>query len=189
MIILASKSPRRKDMLNMLGVEYICAPADTDETVVEGMTPQQAVCEFSLRKALAVADKAKQEDVVLGMDTMVYSNGTLLGKPADKNDAYRMLKLLSGSRHTVYTGYTVIYGNETVTDYVATDVYFLPLTDDDINGYIATGEPMDKAGAYGIQGKGSLFIERISGDYFSVLGFPVSAVFSTVKKLTGKSIY
>lgn len=184
MIILASKSPRRRDILEMLELKYRCAPADTDETLIEGMSPADTVMLFSQRKARAVKGEAENGDVILGMDTMVCIDGVLLGKPADEADAFRMLKALSGKGHNVVTGYTVIYGDKEETGCVSTDVYFRTLSDDEINWYISTGEPMDKAGAYGIQGKGSLFVESIDGDYFSVLGFPVCQVFKTVKKLT-----
>lgn len=184
MIILASKSPRRRDILEMLELKYRCAPADTDETLIEGMSPSDTVMLFSQRKARAVKDEAENGDVILGMDTMVCIDGVLLGKPADEADAFRMLKALSGKAHNVVTGYTVIYGDKEETGCVSTDVYFRTLSDDEINWYISTGEPMDKAGAYGIQGKGSLFVDSIDGDYFSVLGFPVCRVFEVVKKLT-----
>lgn len=184
MIILASKSPRRRDILEMLELKYRCAPADTDETLIEGMSPADTVMLFSQRKARAVKDEAENGDVILGMDTMVCIDGVLLGKPADEADAFRMLKALSGKAHNVVTGYTVIYGDKEETGCVSTDVYFRTLSDDEINWYISTGEPMDKAGAYGIQGKGSLFVDSIDGDYFSVLGFPVCRVFEVVKKLT-----
>lgn len=183
MIILASKSPRRRDVLEMLECKYRCVPADTDETLVPGMSPADTVILFSSRKAEAVRGEAKADDIILGMDTMVCIDGVLLGKPQDKEDAYRMLRMLSGRRHNVVTGYTVIYGGKKETGCVSTDVYFKPLSDEEINWYISTSEPMDKAGAYGIQGKGSLFVERIDGDYFSVLGFPVCRVFDVIKKL------
>ncbi len=184
MIILASKSPRRRDVLDMLELEYRCVPADTDETPVAGMSPADTVMLFSQRKAEAVRSEAKNGDMILGMDTMVCIDGVLLGKPADEEDAFRMLKMLSGKAHNVVTGYTVIYGDKQETGCVSSDVYFRTLTDDEIKWYISTKEPMDKAGAYGIQGKGSLFVESIDGDYFSILGFPVCRVFEVVKRLT-----
>ena len=183
MIILASKSPRRKEILDTLGFEYRCVPADTDETPEEGMSPADTVMLFSERKAFAVMDEAEYGDIVLGMDTMVCIDGKLLGKPKDEEDAFRMLKMLSGRKHNVITGYTVICGNKWESGCVSTDVYFRPLTDSEIRWYISTKEPMDKAGAYGIQGKGSLFVESVDGDFFSVIGFPVCTVFKVVKKL------
>ena len=183
MIILASKSPRRKEILDTLGFEYRCVPADTDETPEEGMSPADTVMLFSERKAFAVRDEAEYGDIVLGMDTMVCIDGKLLGKPKDEEDAFRMLKMLSGRKHNVITGYTVICGNKWESGCVCTDVYFRPLTDSEIRWYISTKEPMDKAGAYGIQGKGSLFVESVDGDFFSVIGFPVCTVFKVVKKL------
>lgn len=168
----------------MLELEYRCVPADTDETPVNGMSPADTVMLFSQRKAEAVRREAGDGDVILGMDTMVCIDGKLLGKPADEEEAFRMLKALSGKAHNVVTGYTVICGDKQESGCVSSDVYFRTLSDDEINWYISTGEPMDKAGAYGIQGKGSLFVESIDGDYFSVLGFPVCQVFKVVKKLT-----
>lgn len=183
MIILASKSPRRKEILEMLEFEYKCIPAETDETPVEGMSHADTVMLFSKRKADAVCQYAGVDDVVLGMDTMVCVDGKLLGKPKDEDDAFRMLSMLSGRVNTVITGYTVMVNGKWETGCVASDVLFRPMTEGEIRWYISTGEPMDKAGAYGIQGKGSLFIESIEGDYFSVLGFPVCQVFKVVKKL------
>lgn len=183
MIILASKSPRRRDILDMLELEYRCVPADTDETVVPGMSPADTVMLFSQRKAEAVRKEGQNGDIILGMDTMVCVENKLLGKPSDEKDAFRMLKMLSGKAHNVITGYTVICGERQETGCVSSDVYFRPLSDDEIRWYISTGEPMDKAGAYGIQGKGSLFVESIDGDFFSVLGFPVCRVFEVLKKL------
>lgn len=170
-------------MLQTLGCEFRCVPADADETAVPGMSPADTVMLFSRRKADAVRNESAEGDIVLGMDTMVCADGRLLGKPADEDDAFRMLKMLSGRKHTVVTGYTVVYGDKIDTGCVSTDVYFRRLSDDEIREYISTGEPMDKAGAYGIQGKGALFVERIDGDYFTVLGFPVCRVFQVIKKL------
>lgn len=183
MIILASKSPRRREILEILECEYRSVPADTDETVVPGMSPADTVMLFSDRKAEAVRAEAEKGDIILGMDTMVCIDGKLLGKPKDEADAFRMLRMLSGRHHNVVTGYTVICGDKKETGCVSTDVYFKTLSDEEINWYISTSEPIDKAGAYGIQGKGSLFVECIDGDYFTVLGFPVCRVFEVIKKL------
>ena len=183
MIILASKSPRRKEILQNLGFEFRCVSAETDETPMEGVSPADTVMLFSQRKAFAVKDEAGEGDIVLGMDTMVCIDGELLGKPTDEEDAFRMLKKLSGRKHNVITGYTVICGNKWESGCVSTDVYFRPLTDSEIRWYISTKEPMDKAGSYAVQDKGSLFVEAVEGDFFSVVGFPVCTVFKVVKKL------
>lgn len=183
MIILASKSPRRREILDTLEFEYRCVPAETDETPVEGMPAEDTVMLFSQRKAFAVKDEAEYGDIVLGMDTMVCVDGELLGKPKDEEDAFRMLKMLSGRKHNVITGYTVICGNKWESGCVSTGVYFRPISDSEIRWYISTKEPMDKAGSYGIQGKGSLFVEAVEGDFFSVIGFPVCTVFNVIKKL------
>ena len=169
MLILASNSPRRKELLEMLGYDFIVRASDCDETT-EIKNPNELVKELSLRKALSVTHN--ENDVIIGSDTVVAINNKILGKPKDKKDAENMLKLLSGNSHTVYTGVTVIKGDLIITECIDCDVYFKPLSQKEIDVYIATGEPMDKAGAYAIQGKGSAFIEKINGDYFTVVGLP-----------------
>lgn len=186
MIILASASPRRRDILEMLGFEYRIAGGGCYETVPPEYGAEQTVKELSLRKAMTAVGEAGPEDIVLGMDTMVCLDGRLLGKPESEREAADMLRSLSGRRHTVYTGYTVICGKERFTGCETADVYFRDLSDSDIDFYVATGEPMDKAGAYGIQGKGALLVERICGDYYTVVGFPVCSVFKTAAKMTKK---
>lgn len=180
MLILASNSPRRKELLNMLGYEFKVKASDCDENT--NLTdPEELVKELSLRKARAVA--CNSDDTVIGSDTVVAIDGKILGKPKDKKDAENMLKLLSGKTHTVFTGVTIINGNTVITDCVGCDVVFKHLTQDEIIGYINTLEPMDKAGAYAIQGKGSAFVEKINGDYFAVVGFPCCYVNQTLNKL------
>lgn len=180
MLILASNSPRRKELLGMLGYEFEVKHADCNENT--NLTdPEELVKELSLRKARAVNCNA--EDTVIGSDTVVAIDGKILGKPKDKKDAENMLKLLSGKTHTVFTGVTIIKGATVITDCIACDVIFKPLTHDEITGYINTLEPMDKAGAYAIQGKGSAFVTRINGDYFAVVGFPCCYVNQTLNKL------
>ena len=173
-IILASQSPRRKELLGQMGLRgFKITSPEVDETVEEHMPPAQVVEELSRRKALAVAGHADPDDLIIAADTVVALEGAVLGKPADQRDAFAMLTALSGNRHYVYTGLTVIQGDQVVTQHECTTVTFRELEPEEISHYIATGEPMDKAGAYGIQGYGALFIEGISGDYYNVMGLPV----------------
>lgn len=171
MLILASKSPRRKELLSLITEDFIIKTADVDETLPAKITPSRAVEYLSRIKA----DPFKSdEDIVIGADTVVAVDDTILGKPADRENAFSMLKLLSGKEHSVFTGVTVIKGEKSSTFSVETRVKFYNLSDEEINAYINTGEPFDKAGGYGIQGKGSLLVEKIDGDYFNVVGLPVS---------------
>ena len=173
-IILASGSPRRKQLLAQMGIEtFRVISSDADETVEPGLSPARIVETLSARKAEAVAGHAKPGELVIAADTIVALDGAVLGKPADGPEAFRMLSALSGRRHQVYTGVTLLRDGERRTEHEVTTVTFRELTRDDITRYIATGEPMDKAGAYGIQGCGALLVERIEGDYFNVMGLPV----------------
>ena len=173
-IILASGSPRRKQLLAQMGIEtFRVISSDADETVEPGLSPARIVEILSARKAEAVADHAKHGGLVIAADTIVALDGAVLGKPNDGLEAFRMLSALSGRRHQVYTGVTLLRDGERRTEHEVTTVTFRELTQDDITRYIATGEPMDKAGAYGIQGYGALLVERIEGDYFNVMGLPV----------------
>ena len=181
--ILASASPRRAEILRRCGIRFTVCPADADETITEPMSPRQTVETLSLRKAKAVLEKkdipkAGEDSPILAADTLVEHGGVLLGKPKSAEDAERMLLSLSGTHHSVYTGMTVLYRGQTETVSVRTDVYFRRLSKEEIRAYVATGEPMDKAGAYGIQGIGSLFVEKIDGDYDNVVGLPVSALYT-----------
>ena len=183
-IILASGSPRRAEILRNIGVNFEICPTDTDETVEPGIPPSQLVCELAFRKANAVAAQLPENDpdtFIIAADTIVVRNGKVLGKPKDEDDAYRMLKTLSGSVHSVYTGFSLFQKDFYFTDHAVTDVEFMQLSDDLIYRYIKTGEPMDKAGAYGIQGKGSAVIRSIRGDYFNVMGLPISALVLTAR--------
>ena len=173
-LILASQSPRRRELLGQMGLKgFKITSPDVDETVDENLHPSMVVEELSLRKAKAVAAHADQDDLIIAADTVVALEGTVLGKPSDEGDAFTMLSALSGNRHYVYTGVTVIQGDKTVTQHEVTTVTFRDVEPEEIDNYIATGEPMDKAGAYGIQGLGSLFISGIDGDYFNVMGLPI----------------
>ena len=173
-IIQASQSPRRRELLAQMGVpQFEVVPALGEEIASPGLSPAQLVEVLSRQKAEEVAVQAGPDDVVSAADTVVAVDGAVLGKPRDPADAARMLSLLSGRAHTVYTGVTVRRGTFSRTAHEATQVRFRPLTQPEISAYIATGEPMDKAGAYGVQGLGALLVERLDGDFFNVMGLPV----------------
>jgi septum formation protein len=173
-IILASQSPRRKELLERMGISgfRIYAP-NIDEHAFDDLSPENLVRKLSAEKAAAVASHAGRSDLIIAADTVVALDGTVLGKPEDGLDAFRMLSTLSGMRHQVYTGVTVCREGECITEHEVTDVYFRELGDEELEQYIKTGEPMDKAGGYGIQGYGALLVERIVGDYYNVMGLPV----------------
>ena len=173
-IILASQSPRRRELLGQMGLKgFKVTSPDVDEMVDGNLPPAQIVEELSLRKAAAVAEHADEDDLIIAADTVVVLEGAVLGKPEDEREAFSMLSALSGNRHYVYTGVTVIRGDKPVTQHEMTAVSFRELEPEEITNYIATGEPMDKAGAYGIQGLGALLVSGIDGDYFNVMGLPV----------------
>ena len=173
-IILASQSPRRRELLNQMGLKgFKVTSPDVDEAIEGNRPPAQIVEELSLRKARAVAESADEDDLIIAADTVVALEGAVLGKPEDEVSAFSMLSALSGNRHYVYTGVTVILGDKAVTQHEMTTVTFRELEPEEITNYIATGEPMDKAGAYGIQGLGALLVSGIKGDYFNVMGLPV----------------
>ena len=172
-IILASTSPRRRELLDQIGLDYKVVSPDVDETVGDNMAPWAVVEELSLRKARAAAAHCAPGDLVIAADTVVALEGTVLGKPHDGRDAFQMLSALSGNRHQVYTGVTIIRGEQALTGHEMTTVTFRETDPAEIEDYIATGEPMDKAGAYGIQGMGALFIQGIDGDYHNVMGLPL----------------
>ena len=172
-IILASQSPRRRELLERMGItDFEVIPARGEEVIRPGISPDRLVEELSRNKCAEVA-AGRPEDLVIAADTVVAVDGRVLGKPRDEEDAARMLTALSGRLHTVYTGVTVALRGETATEHEVTSVRFRPLTQADIIRYIATGEPMDKAGAYGVQGCGCVLVESISGDYYNVMGLPV----------------
>ena len=173
-IILASQSPRRKELLERMGIRtFTVMDSGVDEHEEELLPPEELVCRLSERKAEAVAQRAPAGAVVIAADTVVSLDGAILGKPADKLEAFRMLSTLSGARHQVHTGVTVMRDGEKQIEHETTDVTFRELSEEEIEHYLATGEPMDKAGAYGIQGYGALLVERIEGDYYNVMGLPV----------------
>ena len=170
-VILASQSPRRKELMGLYHIPFIIRIADIDEHMDTNLPPAQEVAWVSRLKAEAVPRQA--EDVVIAADTIVVCDGQVLGKPRDEADAYRMLRLLSGRDHQVMTGLTVLQGEKAVVHTEVSHIHFKPLSDGEIFAYIRTGEPMDKAGAYGIQGGAALFAQRLEGDYYNVMGLPV----------------
>ena len=208
-IILASASPRRKELLEQIGLEFEIVPAKGEEIITK-TAPDAIVMELSGQKAREVAAMVKdyqethheimtpQDTLVIGADTVVAAENEdgvmqILGKPKDEADAYRMLSMLSGKAHAVYTGVTFIFLDKSgkageYSFYEKTKVHMRKMSDLEINRYIATGEPMDKAGAYGIQGKCAIYIEKIDGDYNNVVGLPISAIYHELQKL-GIDIY
>ena len=170
-LILASQSPRRKELLGLFHIPFTVQVADIDEAMDPSKSPQEEVSRVSRLKALAVAGNS--EDVIIAADTIVVLEGNVLGKPADRRDAIRMLTALSGRDHQVMTGVTVVRGSRILTHTEVTDIHFRPLSQGEILRYVDTGEPMDKAGSYGIQGGAALFVEKMHGDYYNVMGLPV----------------
>ncbi len=177
-LILASGSPRRLELLRQIGVEPEVFPVDAEE--LQAGLPSEVVEQNSRLKA-AAAERLRPGETILAADTIVAFAGKILGKPKDEEDAFRMLKALSGQAHSVFTGMTAVEGGESKSLVVESKVYFFPLTDEAIRGYIATGEPMDKAGAYGIQGKGALLVRAIAGDYNNIVGLPIAALKNIMK--------
>lgn len=184
--ILASASPRRKELLEVMGIDFDTVVSEADEdSVPRDVPPKLYVQELALLKAAASAKAVlkSKKSFIISADTVVTLDGEILGKPSDEQDALRMLSSLSGRTHEVYTGYAVMRMSDgkTVCGSVCTEVRFKEIDNDAIDAYIASGEPMDKAGAYGIQGRGSVLIDSISGDYFNVVGLPLSALYDTLK--------
>lgn len=171
MLILASQSPRRRELLKFICEDFIIKSTDVDETLPDGISPEDAVLYLSKIKAEPFRS---EENTVIGADTVVATDGKILGKPSDKNEAISMLRALSGKTHSVFTGVTIIKGSKEESFFCETKVKFYELSDEMIDSYIKTNEPFDKAGAYGIQGYGCLLVEKIDGDYFNVVGLPVS---------------
>jgi septum formation protein len=174
MLILASQSPRRSEILRQAGISFIVRPANVDESLLPAESPKAYVQRVAQLKAAAI--EAGPADVVLGADTVVVIDGKILGKPRDHTDALRMLETLSGREHEVLTGVCLHRGTHTIVDLAATRVWFLPLALKDLEEYVSTGEPMDKAGAYAIQGLASKFVQRIDGSYSNVVGLPIELV-------------
>lgn len=177
-IVLASKSPRRSEILKNAGIDFTVRVADADETIPDGTKPQDAVVFLAARKAMAV--ERAEDELVLGADTVVVLDDKVLSKPKDREDAYNMLRSLSGRVHSVFTGVCAIGNGVSITFAEETKVEFLPLTDKEILNYIDSNEPYDKAGAYGIQGLASKFVRGIEGDYFNVVGLPISRTYEKI---------
>ncbi|MBP3560586.1 MAG: septum formation protein Maf [Clostridia bacterium] len=173
-VVLASASPRRKELLSLIFNEYDIRPADCDEALPEGIKAQEAVEYLSLIKNKATVEICDENSLVISADTVVAVEGEILGKPQDKEDARRMISLLSGREHQVFTGVTLSLKGNFKTFSEKTDVVFYKLTDKEIEDYISTDEPYDKAGAYGIQGKAGLLVKAVNGDYYNVVGLPVA---------------
>ncbi len=171
-VILASQSPRRRDLLELIGIGHEVKPADVDETPFAEETPLSHVERLARAKATALASEFP-DAVVIAADTIVVIDDLILGKPTDADDARKMLRLLAGRVHSVFTAVAVAHGNRTVSAVEQVAVSFRDLDDGEIAAYVATGEPMDKAGAYGIQGLGATIVKRIEGDYFAVVGLPL----------------
>ena len=181
--VLASGSPRRRELLEMLGVsDMVILPAQGEEKAPEGAEPGELVTALAAAKVREVAAHCAAEDLIIGADTIVWLDGRPFGKPHSQEEAYAMLHSLSGRTHEVYTGITVLHNGTELTEHECTYVTFRSLSDEEIHGYIATGEPMDKAGAYGAQGIGALFVKRIEGDFFNVMGLPVCRLGEMLKR-------
>ncbi len=181
-LILASASPRRQELLKQIGLRFEVLFKPVDETLDKHLRPQDAVCELAYRKAREAADVVN-EGIVIGADTVVVYNDIILGKPLDREDALNTLRTLNGSTHLVITGFCIIdtATSKFVKDSSTTEVVFRELTDKELLAYVDSGEPMDKAGSYGIQGLGSILVERINGCYFNVVGLPLTKVALALK--------
>ena len=187
-VVLASASPRRRRLFKMMGIDCSVDPSDTVEIIDDSIKPEENVCRLAEQKALDVVDR-HSNGIIIAADTIVVRDGEILGKPSTKDDAFRMLRSLSGRHHHVFSGVTIMDagstqpGDDAVSFYEKTKVTFSTLDDTEIKSYIATGSPMDKAGAYGIQDDyGSIFICKIEGDYYNVVGFPVNKFYQTLKQ-------
>lgn len=177
-LILASASPRRKALLSLFGIPFTVRAADIDETMDPEKPPFDEVARVSRTKALAVS--RGEEDIVIAADTIVVCQGKVLGKPHSEDEAASMLRLLSGRDHQVMTGCTILFGNRAETFTEVTSLHFRPLSEKEIQKYVQSGEPMDKAGSYGIQGGAALFCEKLEGDYYNVMGLPVCRLYETL---------
>ncbi len=184
-IILASASPRRKELLQYVVPEFDTVPADIDETIPENIAAEESAEFLAVKKASFISARYP-DSIVIGSDTIVLIDGTVLGKPADAKDAEQMLKRLSGRTHAVITGVCLACGELRESFSSKTLVKFYPLSTKEIKDYIATGEPMDKAGAYGIQGKGCILAESVNGDFFNVVGLPAAALKRRLEAFTAR---
>jgi septum formation protein len=181
-VILASASPRRRDLLSLIGCKYKIFSPNADETIFEGETPESACGRLSLLKAKSALEHFP-EALIIAADTLVIIDSKIFGKPRDADEAKEMLNILNGREHEVITGLTIIHSGQSITETESTAVHFRKLSSDDIEAYISTNEFQGKAGAYAIQGYGSLFIERIEGDYFNVVGLPLQRLSRMLEKV------
>lgn len=184
-LVLASQSIRRQEILRHLGLELKIIVSDADENITEKLSPEEFTERLSIRKAEAVLPLCDKNDMVIAGDTVVALGDEIFGKPTDREDAFRMLSALSGTTHKVVSGIAVCYGRKTAVSHEVTEVTFRSLSEAEINAYIDTGEPFDKAGSYGLQDKASVFVEKINGDYFNVVGLPVFRMFRLIKEHFG----
>ncbi len=181
-LILASKSPRRFDLMKMLGFPFSVVESDISEEDEQIQSPWEYVEHLASKKAESVYHK-HPEDCIIGFDTIVYIDGEILGKPHTPENAVAYLKKLRGRTHLVYTGVCVLLGNQVLVSHDCTKVHFIEMTDAEIEWYVSTGEPLDKAGAYGIQGPAALFVDSIQGNYFNVVGLPIPLLYQMLKKV------
>jgi septum formation protein len=179
-VVLASASPRRRELLRLIGVEHEVRPADIDESMRPGEMPREHTERLAREKAAAIH---VGDDVTIGSDTIVVVDGDVLGKPRDRSDAARMLRRLSGRSHVVLTAVAVRWRDAQASAVEEAAVTFRPLSADEIEQYIDTGEPMDKAGSYGIQGFGATIVERVDGDYFAVMGLPLNRLVRLLRQI------
>ncbi len=186
MIILASASPRRKELLQLICNTFEIIPADIDETISNNIQLESSPEYLATQKAKHIHLNNHYDDIVIGCDTGVFFDNNMLGKPKDKQDAISMLKTLSGKQHKVITGCAIFYRDKFISFSQATNVEFFELTDDEIEAYVSTGEPMDKAGAYGIQGKGATLVKKIDGDFYNVVGLPVALLNKKLNEILKK---
>ena len=180
-IILASASPRRKELLSMLGMDFEIIPSQKEEIMPAGLSPEETVMQLARSKCNEVREllrEGEKDAVIISADTIVWIDGKILGKPSGEKEAFEMLSALSGRTHSVYTGICV----NSAVSFEKSEVRFAQLSEEEIRAYIATREPMDKAGAYGIQGLGGMFIEHIDGDYFNIMGLPIHRLYLMLKE-------
>lgn len=183
MVILASASPRRKQLLSLITPDFLIDVSTAPEVLPDGVTPAEAVQLLASQKAEAVAARHEQTDVVIGSDTIVVFENKILGKPKDRADAKRMLSSLSGNTHEVFTGVCILFEKEKRLLLSRAAVTFAKMEEDEIDRYLDTGEPFDKAGSYGAQGYGARFIERIDGDFYTVMGLPVQKLYTALREM------
>ena len=181
-IILASGSPRRKELLMRMGVDFDIMLCDAEEVYDESMSPTDVV-EYLAKQKAGIVNKMAQGRVVIGADTVVSIGEHILGKPNSKDEAYEMIKKLSGNWHEVITGICIYENEKHITEHETTRVHFVEMTEGEIDGYINTDEPYDKAGAYGIQGLAGMYIDRIEGDFYNIMGFPMARVHAMLKSI------